>query len=187
MKGLFALSFGLAMAAFLAACSGEGMSGMSGMSGMTAETGAATSVATVTAGTTETPAATATASAATTAAASATASAGASGSPATSGSAAAGAKTFDCGAKGQKACPLQGWMKSAMGSAVASGDAARISRTLASVAAKPVPGFGEWSAIASEGSAKAAAGDIDGAKQSCKKCHDKYKYKYQTTMRDRPW
>ena len=82
---------------------------------------------------------------------------------------------------------MQAWMKQAMGSAVASGDAQRISRALSQIAAKPVAGMGEWSAIAAAGASKAAAGDIDGAKQSCKTCHDKYKYKYVTTMRDRPW
>ena len=68
-------------------------------------------------------------------------------------SATAAAKKFDCGEKGQKACPMQGWMKSAMGSAVASGDGEKIAKALETIARKPVAGFGNWSAIALEGAA----------------------------------
>ncbi|MBK8251452.1 MAG: hypothetical protein IPK82_02140 [Polyangiaceae bacterium] len=82
---------------------------------------------------------------------------------------------------------MQGWMKSVMGSALASDDGERIAKALETVARKPVAGFGNWTAISLEGAAKARAGDIDGAKASCKKCHDAYKHKYQTTMRDQPW
>jgi len=103
------------------------------------------------------------------------------------GSAAAGEKKFDCGAKGQKPCPMQGWMKSVMGSAASSGDAAKLASALAYVAAKPPPGMGSWVAITNDGVAKAKAGDIEGAKASCKKCHDLYKDSYKKTMRDRPW
>jgi hypothetical protein len=106
--------------------------------------------------------------------------------PATSASA-TGPKTFDCGAKGQKACPMQGWMKSVMGSAASSGDGAKLASALSYVAGKAPPGMGNWSSISSAGAAKAKAGDIDGAKASCKQCHDLYKDKYKTSMRDRPW
>ena len=82
---------------------------------------------------------------------------------------------------------MQGWMKGVMGPATSSGDAAKIAKGLDYIAAKPPPGMGQWSAISKDGSAKAKAGDIDGAKASCKKCHDLYKDKYKTTMRDRPW
>ena len=111
----------------------------------------------------------------------------AAGSAAPAASAAAGPKTFDCGAKGQKPCPMQGWMKSVMASATSSGDGQKIANGLAYIAGKPPPGMGSWTSISNEGVAKAKAGDIDGAKASCKKCHDLYKEKYKTTMRDRPW
>lgn len=108
--------------------------------------------------------------------------------PATSSSAsAAGPKTFDCGAKGQKACPMQGWMKGVMGPHTSAGDTEKMAKDLAYIAAKPPPGMGSWVAISNEGAAKAKAGDLDGAKASCKKCHDLYKDKYKTTMRDKPW
>jgi hypothetical protein len=101
--------------------------------------------------------------------------------------AAAGPKTFDCGAKGQKPCPMQGWMKGVMAGASSSGDAAKLGSALAYVASRPPPGFGNWVSIANAGVAKAKAGDIDGAKTSCKQCHDAYKETYKTTMRDRPF
>ncbi|HRI66703.1 MAG TPA: hypothetical protein PK156_20800 [Polyangium sp.] len=110
--------------------------------------------------------------------------------PATSagaGAEATGPKTFDCGAKGQKPCPMQGWMKGVMGPHTSAGDAEKMAKDLEYIAAKPPPGMGGWSGIAKEGAAKAKAGDIDGAKASCKKCHDQYKDKYKSTMRDRPW
>lgn len=111
--------------------------------------------------------------------------------PATSSSggtaAATGPKTFDCGAKGQKACPMQGWMKGVMGPHTSAGDTEKMAKDLAYIAAKPPPGMGSWVAISNEGAAKAKAGDLDGAKASCKKCHDLYKDKYKNTMRDRPW
>ncbi|WP_272425302.1 hypothetical protein [Polyangium jinanense] len=111
----------------------------------------------------------------------------AAGSAAPAASAAAGPKTFDCGAKGQKPCPMQGWMKTVMASATSSGDLTKIANALAYTAGKPPPGMGSWVAISNEGVAKAKAGDLDGAKASCKKCHDLYKEKYKQTMRDRPW
>ncbi|WP_240806726.1 hypothetical protein [Polyangium spumosum] len=111
----------------------------------------------------------------------------AAGSAAPAASAAAGPKTFDCGAKGQKPCPMQGWMKTVMASSTSSGDLTKIANNLAYIAGKSPPGMGSWAAISNEGVAKAKAGDLDGAKASCKKCHDLYKEKYKQTMRDRPW
>ncbi|MCC6554831.1 MAG: hypothetical protein IT372_17795 [Polyangiaceae bacterium] len=82
---------------------------------------------------------------------------------------------------------MQGWMKSAMAAATSSGDGEKLAKALSYVAGKPPPGMGSWSSIASAGAARAKAGDIDGAKESCKKCHDLYKEKYKNTMRDMPW
>jgi hypothetical protein len=107
--------------------------------------------------------------------------------PTATASADAGEKKYDCGGKGQKACPMQGWMKGVMASAVSSGDKDKIAAALNTIASKPVPGYDQWSGIASAGAAKAAAGDIDGAKESCKKCHALYQKKYKDTRRDQPW
>ncbi|WP_437725836.1 hypothetical protein [Sorangium sp. So ce861] len=50
-------------------------------------------------------------------------------------------KNFGCGEKGQKACPMQGWMKAVMQSATTSGDGAKIASALEYVASKPPPGM----------------------------------------------
>jgi hypothetical protein len=107
--------------------------------------------------------------------------------PTSAGTPEAGERTFDCGAKGQKLCPMQAWMKGTMAAATSSGDAEKIAKALEYVAGKPPPGMSTWTSISKAGVAKARAGDIDGAKESCKKCHDAYKEKYKKTMRDRPW
>jgi len=102
-------------------------------------------------------------------------------------SASAGAKTFDCGAKGQKLCPMQKWMKTVMAAASSSGDGDKLAEALTYVAKHPPPGFVTWTALSEGGVKKAKAGDIDGAKVSCKQCHDQFKDKYKKTLRDRPF
>ncbi len=99
----------------------------------------------------------------------------------------AGAKKFDCGAKGQKPCPMQKWMKTVMAGASSSGEGAKLAEALTYVASHVPPGFDKWSALAADGAKKARADDIDGAKVSCKQCHDLYKKKYKSTLRDRPF
>lgn len=104
-----------------------------------------------------------------------------------SGSAAVPAKKYDCGAKGQKPCPMQGWMKKVMAPASSNGEGDKLAEALTYVSKRPPPGYADWVAMAKDGAAKAKAGDIDGAKASCKKCHDAYKDDYKAKMRDRPW
>jgi hypothetical protein len=83
---------------------------------------------------------------------------------------------------------MQGWMRGVMGRAMQSGDKEKIAKGLNTIAAKPPAGdYGQWSGIAAAGASKAAAGDIDGAKQACKKCHALYQKKYKSTQRDQPW
>jgi hypothetical protein len=112
--------------------------------------------------------------------------------PAPKGSSSASASTdpkkkYKCGNKGQKACPMQGWMKGVMARAMAGGNGDKIAKALNTIAAKPVAGYSQWAAIAAAGAAKAKAGNIDGAKASCKKCHDLYNKKYIASRRDQPW
>ena len=99
----------------------------------------------------------------------------------------AGAKTFDCGAKGQKPCPMQKWMKTVMAGASSSGDGKRLAEALTYVANHAPPGYATWTALSNDGAKKAKADDIDGAKVSCKQCHDLYKKKYKSTLRDLPF
>jgi hypothetical protein len=97
------------------------------------------------------------------------------------------AKVFDCGGKEQKPCPMQGWMKRVMAPASAGDDGAALMKALGYVAEHAPPGYADWTSIAHAGAARAHAGDVDGAKASCKKCHDAYKENYKATMRDRPF
>ena len=97
------------------------------------------------------------------------------------------AKTFDCGARGQKPCPMQKWMKTVMAGASSSGEGKRLAEALTYVANHAPPGYTTWSALAADGAKKAKADDIDGAKVSCKQCHDVYKKKYKSTLRDLPF
>jgi hypothetical protein len=78
-------------------------------------------------------------------------------------------------------------MKANMGPAAATGDTGDLAKGLDYVAAHAPAGMPAWSGIAKGGAAKARAGDVDGAKASCKSCHDQYKAKYKAEMRDRPF
>lgn len=96
-------------------------------------------------------------------------------------------KDYACGAKGQPPCPMQGWMKSVMAKAAGSGEAKDLAAALDQVAANPISGYDDWVVIAKEGADKARAGDVDGAKTSCKKCHTAYQKKYREDKRDEAW
>lgn len=96
-------------------------------------------------------------------------------------------KVYDCGSKGQKPCPMQGWMKTVMASAASSGEGDKLAQALIYAAARVPPGYTGWAEISNVGATKARAGDIDGAKASCKQCHDLYKDSYKVAMRDRAW
>jgi hypothetical protein len=76
-------------------------------------------------------------------------------------------------------------MKSNLAPAVATDDAAALAKGLEYVAAHAPAGMPNWASIAKAGAAKAAAGDVAGAKTTCKTCHDQYKGRYKTEMRDR--
>ncbi len=96
-------------------------------------------------------------------------------------------KDYDCGGKDQKPCPLQGWMKTVMARAAGGGEGDKLASALSYVAARPPPGMDQWASISQAAADKAKAGDIDGAKTSCKKCHALYQKAYKETMRDRPF
>ena len=72
-----------------------------------------------------------------------------------------------------------------MAVAAASEDAPALAKNLEYVAAHAPAGMPNWGPIAKAGAAKASAGDVAGAKASCKSCHDQYKAKYKAEMRDR--
>jgi hypothetical protein len=76
-------------------------------------------------------------------------------------------------------------MKRVMAPASAEGKADALAKALTYAADHAPPGYAEWATIAKAGAGKAAAGDVDGAKASCKQCHDAYKDQYKSSMRDR--
>jgi hypothetical protein len=106
-------------------------------------------------------------------------------SSATDSTSAAPGKDYACGDKGKPPCPMQGWMKTNMAPAAASGDTAALAKALDYVSSHAPPGLADWTAIAKKGAEAAKAGNVDGAKASCKTCHDKYKAQYKADMRDR--
>jgi len=93
-------------------------------------------------------------------------------------------KDYACGAKGQPSCPLQAKMKE-IGKFTGEGDGKKLATALKEIAGKGGPGMTDWASIANEGAAAADKGDIDGAKKSCKGCHDKYKKQYKEEFRDK--
>jgi len=98
---------------------------------------------------------------------------------------AAPSKDYACGDKGKPPCPMQAWMKANMAPAAANGDADALAKALDYVSSHAPPGFTDWSKIAKSGADAAKKKDVDGAKKSCKTCHDQYKAKYKEEMRDR--
>ena len=90
-----------------------------------------------------------------------------------------------CGTK-ENPCPLQKWMRSNMGAALAANDLPALAKALDhAVTLSPDPSW-NWSALAKEGADAAKKGDLAGAKASCKKCHDAFKDKYKAQFRTRP-
>ena len=104
--------------------------------------------------------------------------------PSASGSA---AKEYNCGAKGQTKCPLQGWMAANMQPAMAAADAKKLAAALRASAKIGPQSYGDWAKLANEGAdAVEKANDVKAAKPSCKSCHEQYQKPYKAEFRDRP-
>jgi hypothetical protein len=67
-----------------------------------------------------------------------------------------------------------------MGGLSASGDAKSMAALFAETKGKAKPEFANWGSIADQGKAAAEKGDLDGAKATCKSCHDAYRNEYKT-------
>jgi soluble cytochrome b562 len=63
---------------------------------------------------------------------------------------------------------------------VLNGDAKPLAGLFDTTKAKGKPEFSNWNAISDKGKAAAAKGDLDGAKATCKECHDAYRNDYKT-------
>lgn len=96
-------------------------------------------------------------------------------------------KTYACGGRSQRPCPMQGWMKKVMAPASMDGDREALANALTYAAEHAPPGYPDWATLARTGASRARAGDLEGAQASCQPCHDAYKERYKATMRDAPW
>lgn len=67
-----------------------------------------------------------------------------------------------------------------MNTQVLNGDAKALAPLFDATKAKARAEFSNWNAISDKGKAAAAAGDLDGAKATCKECHDAYRNEYKT-------
>ena len=67
-----------------------------------------------------------------------------------------------------------------MGGLSASGDAKSMASLFAETKGKAKPEFANWSSLADQGKAAAEKGDLDGAKATCKGCHDAYRNDYKS-------
>lgn len=86
--------------------------------------------------------------------------------------------------------PLAKWMESTMQAAVEAGDLPKLATALEKAATfAPDPSWNQgdssWERIAKEGAAKAKAGDLEGAKASCKSCHRAWRKKYKAEFGSR--
>ncbi len=63
---------------------------------------------------------------------------------------------------------------------VLNGDTKALAGLFDATKAKGKPEFSNWGAISDKGKAAAAKGDLDGAKATCKECHDAYRNEYKT-------
>lgn len=63
---------------------------------------------------------------------------------------------------------------------VLNGDAKALGALFDATKAKSKPEFSNWGTISDKGKAAAAKGDLDGAKATCKECHDAYRNEYKT-------
>ncbi len=83
---------------------------------------------------------------------------------------------------------MKSWMKKNMGATRASSDFPGLVTAFEKVAAKnPDPAFSEWAAISKQGAAAARSRDMQGVKESCNGCHQKYKDTYKAKYADRPY
>lgn len=87
--------------------------------------------------------------------------------------------------------PLARWMETNVQAAVEAGDLAKLAASLEKAATfAPDPSWNQgdtsWQKIAKEGAAKAKAGDLAGARASCKSCHTAWRKKYKAQFASRP-
>ncbi len=98
---------------------------------------------------------------------------------------------FQTAARADGDGPLAEWMESNLQTAVEAGDLAKLATGLEKAAAfAPDPSWNQgetsWEKYAKDGAAKAKAGDLAGARASCKGCHTAWRKKYKAQFASRP-
>jgi len=88
-------------------------------------------------------------------------------------------------------CPLHDWMEKNVQAAVEDGNTRALSKALKRAAEfAPDPSWNAgphaWRTISLAGAEKAAAGDMPGARASCKGCHQAWRKQYKAQYRARP-
>lgn len=67
-----------------------------------------------------------------------------------------------------------------MSAQILNGDAKSLAPLFESTRGRAKPEFSSWNAIVDRGKSAAESGNLDGAKATCKECHDAYRNDYKT-------
>jgi soluble cytochrome b562 len=67
-----------------------------------------------------------------------------------------------------------------MNAQILNGDAKSLAPLFETTKTRAKPEFANWNAIVDRGKSAAEAGNLDGAKATCKECHDSYRNDYKT-------
>lgn len=92
-------------------------------------------------------------------------------------------ETGECGAKEQKECPTQRWMKATVQSYQRAKDWDRLASALDELATKEPAGFDGWKEVAEKGAAAARENNDNGVRQSCRSCHDAHRESFRASLR----
>lgn len=92
-----------------------------------------------------------------------------------------------CDGTKKNPCPLQKWMISTMGPALAGGDNAALAKNLDKIAAASPDASWAWAQTAKKGADAARAGNVAEVKAACKTCHDAHKESYRQKFQRRPF
>jgi len=95
------------------------------------------------------------------------------------------------GDSGLPDCPLQAWMKKNMTPPILAKDWQGMADSLERAALLAPPdyaksGYTNWVSICHDGANAARAAEYEAVKAACRGCHEQYKTKYRTEMRQRP-
>jgi hypothetical protein len=91
-----------------------------------------------------------------------------------------------CGAPGKPPCPLQAWMRGNVAAPLALGDLTKLAHSLEALRAmSPDPRWTNWQRFAGDGARAARDGDAAKAQQSCTRCHEVYRARYNELYRGR--